>query len=500
MLLFSTVLDVKKELDASAFRKLVVEWNQKSPHEENVIPGLSWNGEKSLKCGNENLWLAAEEDEEKGIIAVRYEKREEDGIIWDTDYVMNFRTGKLAIRLERSYTEDANLNDYYFATPYFITQLIRNDYLPPDEDLPISNRPIYINDDNIDVLAAVVKEEKHYKYPVIFVSRTPCGNTIVDVERLASRLKGAAHVLVQEDRASNDKIREACQSKNEFNGTIGLYFPNPAIKKGRYFSNNEGAYPDETVLEKVIQRVFRYCNTKLVDPLETWQGVNNALLLGRVAVQFRARQEEEAARKRLEEEKAQLEASMDEKARQIRAEVKQEATDEVFESFAEDMTDLEAQIAALTKENERLMAENQGMRAKYANVDSTPLLMFGDEDDYYQGEIKDMILLTLEESLKTFREKSRRKDVVLDVIAHNDYQKLTKKREEEIRALLKTFNGMDGKLRQNLEALGFEIDVTGPHIRVTYYGDPRYEEMLSKTPSDWRTGKISYSKLTNMTC
>ncbi|MBO4689037.1 MAG: hypothetical protein J5636_11070 [Clostridiales bacterium] len=515
MLLFSTVLDVKRELDRNAFRALVVEWNQKSRHEENIIPGLAWKDEKSLKCGSDDLWLAAEELDREEIIAVRYEKRKADGIIWDTDYVMNFKERKLAVRLERSYTEDANLGDYYFATPYFISQLIKNDMLPMDDDLPILNRPIIVNDDNIGILARVIKEEKRYKYPVIFVSRTPGGNTIVDVDLLASRLKGAAHVLVQETPALNGKIREACEDRNEYNGTIGVYFPNPAIKKARYFTHAEDGAPfDQALLETVIRRVFQYCNSKLVDPLQTWQGVNNALLLSRVATQFRQRQIAEAARnkaeeakrmaeeakKKAEEEKSLLEASMDEKEKQIWSEAKQEATDQAIESFVDDMSALEAQIAALTKENERLMAENQGMRAKYANVESTPLLMFGEEHDYYPGEIKDMILLTLEESLKTFRDKSRRRDVVKDIIESNDYQGMTKKRDAEIRALLKSFNGMDGKLKQNLEALGFDIDMTGPHIRVTYYGDPRYEEMLSKTPSDWRTGKISQSKLTNMTC
>ena len=248
MLLFSTVLDVKKDLDKSAFRKLVVEWNQNSPHEENIIPDLKWKGEKSFRSGSEDLWLAAEELDREEIIAVRYEKREADGIIWDTDYVMNFKERKLAIRLERSYTEDANLGNYYFATPYFITQLIKSDMLPMDDDLPISNRPIPVNDDNIGILASVIKEEKRYKYPVIFVSRTKAGNTLVDVDLLASRLKGAAHVLVQESPELNGKIREACEDKNEYNGTIGVYFPNPAIRKARYFTRAEDGAPFEAVI------------------------------------------------------------------------------------------------------------------------------------------------------------------------------------------------------------------------------------------------------------
>ena len=46
---------------------------------------------------------------------------QDDGTIWDTDYVMNFNTHKLAIRLERSYHEDSLRTDAKFSAPYFIS-------------------------------------------------------------------------------------------------------------------------------------------------------------------------------------------------------------------------------------------------------------------------------------------------------------------------------------------------------------------------------------------
>ncbi len=80
------------------FVRLVIEWNQRSPHIENVIPNIVWNGERNIRFGNENIWLDIEEYRNKNIIAVRYEKRESDGIIWDTDYVMNFSDMKMSVR------------------------------------------------------------------------------------------------------------------------------------------------------------------------------------------------------------------------------------------------------------------------------------------------------------------------------------------------------------------------------------------------------------------
>lgn len=40
MLLFSTILNIDKSLTKDDFLNLVIEWNQKSPHYDNVIPDL----------------------------------------------------------------------------------------------------------------------------------------------------------------------------------------------------------------------------------------------------------------------------------------------------------------------------------------------------------------------------------------------------------------------------------------------------------------------------
>lgn len=44
MLLFSTILNIDKSLTKDDFLNLVIEWNQGSPHENNVIPNLNWDG------------------------------------------------------------------------------------------------------------------------------------------------------------------------------------------------------------------------------------------------------------------------------------------------------------------------------------------------------------------------------------------------------------------------------------------------------------------------
>ena len=73
---------------------------------ENIIPDLEWNGERQINVQHDNLKLDIIELADKNIIAARYEKRTEDGTVWNTDYVLNLAEKKICIRLDRTYMEN----------------------------------------------------------------------------------------------------------------------------------------------------------------------------------------------------------------------------------------------------------------------------------------------------------------------------------------------------------------------------------------------------------
>ena len=500
MLLFSTVLEINEKMNREAFKSLIMEWNADSPHVENIISGFVWKDEKNYRWGTDNLWIAVEDYPQQSTVAVRFEKIEKDGIVWNTDYVMNFRNMKLAIRLDRSYTEEALLGDGKFSSPYIIKLLIEKGYLKNDASLPITLDPIYIKEENLQLLADVVLGKAHYKYPVIYVSKNYKGEDPVDIETLAYRLKGLAHVLVQEDSSTDLKIKNMCDSKNEYKGAVGIYFPNAAVKQKRLFYRRDNGY-DPVMLELIIQNVLQYCNVQMVKPLFTWQGVTNALLIDRVNAQSQERLQAENARKQAEERANTLEDELNNKEDKIRQEAREAAkseTDDLLKIADEDIQKLKDQIAELTRINESLQCENLGLRAKVSDTENIPVLFYGYEQEFYQGEIKDMILSVLNDALPNLVDHRRLYDVIKDIVESNDYQKLTEKRAEEIKRLLKSYDGMTGKLRLELESFGFVLSEEGKHYKVTYMGDTRYIETLSKTPSDWRAGKNIVGKMTKL--
>lgn len=462
MLLYSTILEIKDTLTKDDFVKLIIEWNQNSPHAQNRIQGIEWNGERTVRYGTDGLWLEIIEYRNHNTIAVRYEKVEKDGAVWDTDYIMNFDDMRMVVQLDRSYKEGAlNINPQ-FSTPHFITMLIEKGYINDDNGLPVLREPIVITNENLDILTDVINGKNKYRLPIVYVSKTVYNYDPVSLGWLCSKLKGIAHVLVEENKNLNNAIREVCNDENEYNGAVGIYYPSSAFGHKSFFSRrwNEA---DAILLEKIVKSVIQYWTSQNVDSLYTWPGVNNSLLWDRLNSQREERIAAETAQKMAESELNQY-----------------------FEQFDDDLDALQRRVGELSNSNEALRYENQGLRAKLNATESIPLLVFGDEDEFYQGEIKDIILSVLDEVAKNSTGKTRRSDILNDIVKNNSYQHLTDERKRKIKTILKGYKNVSGSMRQALQDLGFEIIEDGKHYKLIYYGDGRYMTTLAKTPSDGR--------------
>lgn len=162
--------------------------------------------------------------------------------------------------------------------------------------------------------------------------------------------------------------------------------------------------------------------------------------------------------------------------------------DKIYDPFDEDLRQLQDKVAELTRSNEALQYENQGLRARYADITASPVIYLGDEEDFYQGEIRDMILSTLEEALSATENGTRKSDVLQDILDNNPCDHLSEGRRQKVKNLFKGYKNLTGAMRQELQRLGIEITEDGKHYNLTYRGDPRYMVTVGKTPSDNRSG------------
>ncbi len=444
MILFSTILAINDSLTEDKFIELVLQWNRESEHQENIAPGTeTWNGEHAIRFGNENISLEIEEyhSEEQSIIAVRHQKIVSSGVIWNSDFIANFSEQKLAVQLDRSYREDAQLMDQAFSTPHFITYLIQAGYLSDDARIPVSREPIFVSENQAELVDSILRHEYKERLPIVVVSPTDTSEYPVNIRLLASRLKGIAHILVQSD--------------TETSGSVSIYYPNQTmpVKRFLYRGNREA------LLERIVKHVIGYSNLKSVPELYTWDGVNNALLQNRLT---------------------------DQTLKQLEAESEKE---QLYDVFGEDLERLQHQVEELTRSNQALRAENQGLRRKFMENEHPKILQTGEEDEFYHEEIEDCILSILTDALKNSDPKSRRSHILTDLLEHNEYQALSEQRKQEIKTLFKGYKSMSSAMRQTLQKLGFEISEDGSHYKLTYFGDPRYKTVIAKTGSDHREGK-----------
>ncbi len=447
MILFSTILNINDSLTKDAFVDLVLEWNRTSKYIENVVPNVDLNGSYSGRFGDAKLSLEFVDDPEKDLMAVRHEKVTADAVVWDTDYVVNFDEKKISIRLDRTYSEDALVMNGVFSTPHFITLLIEGGYLADDQDLPVLRTPMAFAGD-METL------DGKYRLPVVYVTKTADGQDAIDTSWLASKLKGAAHVLVEAEKAVD---------RDEF-GSVTIFYPSEILPKKRIVYRSAKGNLNAR-LERVVKLVIQYWNAQTIDLLYTWQGVNNAVLSDSFNRQMVRYQETEKARQQAEEEK-----------------------DLVYEAFDEDLRKMQQRIDELTKANEALMLENSFLRAKLNVTDAMPIVYQGEEEDFYPDEIKDMILGALDEVRTNSEATTRRADILDDILHSNEYKHLSEQRKQRVKAMFKGYKNVSSAMKQELMDLGMTISDDGKHYKLTYRDDPRYMVTIGKTPSDNRAG------------
>ena len=458
MLLFSTMLDIVPDMTKERFIELVIEWNKTNKFKENIIPGVEWNGEKSIRFGTDKLWLEIIDYDDKGIVAVRYEKIQDDEVVWDTDYIMNFIEHKMAIQLERSYVAETVITNACFSTPHFISILSNAGALADDGILPVNNKPFKLDKSNLGILTDIITRKTTYNMPVIYVSKTrKMQDYPLDAGLLASRLKGVAHVLIESDNI-NDDLKEICGDHCDYSGDIGIYFTSGGeyLHKIRRFKKGESRKKES--LEMIIDLLIKRVSIKQLDRMYTWQGVNNALLKELLDAQIKRR---EAA---------------------------ENETNDVYATFDQDFAELNSKIEALTKENEKLSADAYMMSTKLAQNNEVSVIVEGSEHDLYVGEIKDIILSVLSDTLVNTKPGTRRYDVLLDILEKNEYLKLGKARKEKVKKILNGYKIISTTMKKDLEDLGFTLTGDGKHYKALYCGDLRYQITLAKTPSDNRTG------------
>ena len=177
----------------------------------------------------------------------------------------------------------------------------------------------------------------------------------------------------------------------------------------------------------------------MVGSLYTWFGVNNAILQDRLACKREENAEAEAGRRKALYELLTLKSDLDQTKESMRKQALEEAkaeADRILDGFEGDMQKKNFEIERLTSELQKKEYEISWLRAKLDSMTDVPVLIAGDEDDFYPGEAKDFVLSAVKKELSATEVRTRRYDVLSDILNVNNYEAIGEQRAEEAKRLL----------------------------------------------------------------
>ena len=477
MLIFSTKLPVKETFTKQKFFELVVRWNQDSPHHR--IDGIEWDGGCRHRWGDmKNMLEITEYDD---VAAAHFVQNEQFGVHWTTEFILHAGRKEIGIYLSREATENTVYFHKEFKPPYFLKLLMRENVLGSDGGLAISEYPQSFGataDEQLVLTQLCLEDADAFRLPVVYLTRDWfTEHCVVDEGELARRLCGVAHVLVESDKDVSRTLKDLCHGKNVYNGGMAVYFPSVSAAAKRFIPYD--GMDVEKVMTQMVRMIFRYMNQQKREQLDTWDGIQMMQMRRQADQLLEEKRRIEETRKQTSKEKEQYWKE------------KEQDWDEYVKA--------QKQVEELTKQNARLQSELAGLRARVDSMGENPLLYYGDEKEFYQGEMLEFVLAALSEKLdrlpKEQHPKLRVVDVLQDLLNANESEGVQKQRQEELKRVLKGERTLTASIRRTLIDMGFRITSEGKHHKLTYYNDDRYIVTMSKSGSDWRGGDNLISEI-----
>ena len=455
MVTYTTKFPINNLLTKSEFIKMVIKWNQGSKYDK--IDDLTWD-ESSFDYSwrQENILLSIQEIQEKNIIASRLRKEDEHGV-WYTDFVLDNVNQMLSVSVSLETTEFTI--DFFpsYYPPFFVKMILFGEFSGEDNGLKVLNREHSISE-CVSFFKGIVGRSIVPKLPVVYVARTNLGDNPLDVNKLAFRLQGVAHVICEpEEGIRLEGFSDVIDSNDARAGKIFIFYPSHN-KKSRMLNLTGSSQEADYWEDRVVNDVYNYMNMRMRKAIDTWDGV----LTEKLHIENK---------KLLSNQSAIMEEN-----------------NSLYEVFGEQLEKMEASNVKLSNEVQRLTAELQGLRMRYSDKEKSPVLYLGDEREFYTDEIKEIVLDVMSEYLKNCKGDSRRWHIISDLLESNEFKGLPEKRKEQLKNALKGYRSLNGSLKGLLETMGFEISDDGKHYKWTYYGDHRYVATAAKTCSDGRAG------------
>lgn len=162
------------------------------------------------------------------------------------------------------------------------------------------------------------------------------------------------------------------------------------------------------------------------------------------------------------------------------------ALEDKKKNLQKNIDDLNNQILILENQNEELGSyiKQQG---------HYPLILIGNEKEFYKGEQRDLLLYLLKEELKN-NHNQKQQQIIHTILEQNPPVGNRNRYLTDIFNLLVN-EGLSKKSIDTLSRYGIILSHTGKHPTTTFFNDSRYIMTFSSTPSDLNVGRQYYRQI-----
>ena len=429
----------------------------------------SWNGSESEEWKSDRNIMTYQIDSVAGITAFRVAIVDSNDELWTTDIVLNDITHEIQLRLAREKRVISAEFNSNFRIPYIFKQLIRNRIGGMDIDLPVSDVPIYIDEGNISYIVNIIKKEKIYSLPVIYVSCPFSGAAYeVDVEELAKDMAGSAHVLVERSSATAKVLKELAEDRNAYNGAVDVFYSDDSF---RYLRRAE-----------VTANQFRYKITHAVYSRMAMRNIDSVSSISEIKLrnQIKKLDQNNTDTKKLTLEVASLKEQIKENT-------------ELFEMASDETKELQKRVNDLENENYNLSSKieilTEALNKKTDKANAAVMLECS-EKEFYPDEFKRIVYKSIQRYVSSYGdEECLRRDyhILNDIITNNECCEDGEKIKETILQIIRK-NKLGKNDVNSLKSLGFELQ-KGSHDKYVFQNDDRYIITVSNSPGDYRDGE-----------
>lgn len=465
---YKTIISVDVKTPIENLFDLTKNWIIGSQHKLTGIEQLeqfTFGDEKKLEYRNEVTQYSFHNDE--GLSAMLFSFEEVDKIgranvtfLTEVVGVKEKDRFDISISISRE-SDDPSFRLNKINKPYLVKMIIKDLSSGKDGGFTVDEKPkkLEYTDNDLGLAYKIVNFNTSNRMPIVYISAWYRHYYFVDPDELSKKLSGMAHVVIEPDTEFSKKLISKYGKGFPFNGAVAVYWPEGKGWK-KFIAETE--YEDCVKMES-----------------EIISHVEESLVLYKTPYELTPLYIKE----------------MQSKHRISMIHKKSSEFNDLFEVYENDINTKDMVIDDCRREIE--MLKQQLKVRNTLDVDESLSFKSGIENEFYSGEIRDVILDHLASLIQNMREDARGTHLIKSFVNANKKYGNYDRKKKELKDLEKSLDRYSEKNEKSLENIGFKKISDNKHVKMFFYGDSRYSTTIQKTGSDHRGAKNTVRDIRN---